>query len=314
MWPSTFHNFSNLPNEAEKKVESTPYQIGNYEFKILLYPGGRRSDPSSVSMYLELCKPATPTPIKFILSILEQNETKRPVVTQTDSSYEFVPGTSCYAFGNPRCILRSDLVKNVLAFTNDQLTVLCEIFELDRPDFLNFLYRPPNHIKYFNNEDLSDVKITVGDRIIHAHKVLICNYEVFAAMFEHGTKESIENVISIDDIKFEVMLELIRFIYTGQVHKMEKIVKDLLIAADKYNISELKDQCGKYLCRTLSVYNVLELMSFASVYHERELEKVTMAFFITHRKDVRKLDDFKKMVGNMGDNLKTQLITILTDL
>ncbi|KAJ8675308.1 hypothetical protein QAD02_011094 [Eretmocerus hayati] len=315
MWPSVFNNFSKLTNKVGEVVYSSPYQIGSYEFRIWIYPGGNTEDDKDwIAMYLELCKPvSTPICIRFRLSILNHNKTKIVVANPKGLVKMVANSKKDNPRGVSKAMLRSDLMEQVLKFTDDQLIVLSEILAIDRPEFLNFLPKPCNHEEYVNNEKLSDVKIIMKGKTIHAHKILMSTYRVFAAMFEHNMKESTQNIIDVDDIEFDVMLELIRFIYTGKIHGMEMIAQDLLIAADKYDICELKDQCSKYLCCTLSIHNVLQLMNFANKYNDISLEKASFAYFLNHRKDVGKLHDFEKTLENLEEPLKTRLIVVLTN-
>jgi speckle-type POZ protein len=52
-------------------------------------------------------------------------------------------------------------------------------------------------------------------------------------MFSAKMSESKENVVTINDIDFPVMKELIRYIYTDHVENMKEFAAPLLVAADK---------------------------------------------------------------------------------
>jgi speckle-type POZ protein len=52
-------------------------------------------------------------------------------------------------------------------------------------------------------------------------------------MFEVDMVEKKENVLNITDIDFEVMQEIVRYIYTDQVEHIEDLGPSLLLAADK---------------------------------------------------------------------------------
>jgi speckle-type POZ protein len=91
---------------------------------------------------------------------------------------------------------------------------------------------------------------------------LAAKSEVFAAMFEHPTKDKLTNRITIEDIEPDVFHELLRFIYTGRLSTtaMESMAVCLLIAADKYFLEELKVKCENYLVREMSPDNCIELL------------------------------------------------------
>jgi speckle-type POZ protein len=81
-------------------------------------------------------------------------------------------------------------------------------------------------------------------------------------MFKHPTKENLTNQIKIDDIKPEVFQELLHFIYTGRVSTvaMETMAVGLFIAADKYLLNGLKNECENYLLHDMSPDNCIELL------------------------------------------------------
>ena len=74
----------------------------------------------------------------------------------------------------------------------------------------------------------------VGGKKFKVHKgILAIRSPVFAAMFDHDTKEKQENLIEIPDIKPEVLQALLEHIYTGKVPSMDQYAEELLAAADK---------------------------------------------------------------------------------
>jgi hypothetical protein len=59
-------------------------------------------------------------------------------------------------------------------------------------------------------------------------------------MFATQMSEKDKSVVNISDIEFEVMQELIRYIYTEQVEKLKlnRLATPLLLAADKVSYLE----------------------------------------------------------------------------
>ncbi|KAJ8683279.1 hypothetical protein QAD02_019071 [Eretmocerus hayati] len=131
-------------------------------------------------------------------------------------------------------------------------------------------------------------------------------------MFDHDCKESRDNLIKIEDFEFEVILELIRFIYTGQVHNIERIAKKLLIAADKYDIDDLKSRCETYLCRLISLHTVLDIMTLAHLYRVKDLGDKALQFFMCHKQDIVKSNNFLDKLKEMDIDLIALIITNLS--
>ena len=87
----------------------------------------------------------------------------------------------------------------------------------------------------FENMKHSDVTINVTGQQFRAHKVILATRSpVFAAMFEHPSKENMTGIVDIADIEVNVFKELLRYIYTGQVPslRMDEVAAGLLAAAD----------------------------------------------------------------------------------
>ena len=78
---------------------------------------------------------------------------------------------------------------------------------------------------------------------------------------------TILHLFQIDDVDFETMRELVRFVTHGCVRHMDLFAVKLLIAADKYDINELKAACESFLCRTINRSNFMDLFAFAELYN-----------------------------------------------
>ena len=83
------------------------------------------------------------------------------------------------------------------------------------------------------------------------------------------------NQIKIEDIQPEVFQELLRFIYTGRVSTatMETMAAGLFIAADKYLLNGLKNECENYLLHDMSPDNCIELLLNSNLMNSAELLK-----------------------------------------
>ena len=110
----------------------------------------------------------------------------------------------------------------------------------------------------------SDVTINVTGQQFRAHKVILATRSpVFAAMFEHPSKENMTGIVDIADIEVNVFKELLRYIYTGQVPslRMDEVAAGLLAAADKYLLMvNLKKACGDHLIKQMSPENCVQLL------------------------------------------------------
>ena len=82
--------------------------------------------------------------------------------------------------------------------------------------------------------NFSDMALQKNNIKIPVHKaILAARSPVFAAMFQHDLEENKQGFVSITDLDIDVLREMLRFIYTGKVTKLETMADSLLAAADK---------------------------------------------------------------------------------
>ena len=78
--------------------------------------------------------------------------------------------------------------------------------------------------------------------------------EVFAIMFAGDTLESKNKLVHIEDVPFKAMESMLRYVYTGNIHQKRKFSEylDLMQAADKYQIPNLKADCESKMLAELA--------------------------------------------------------------
>ena len=90
-----------------------------------------------------------------------------------------------------------------------------------------------NFHSLLDSGNLADVSLLVAGKELRAHKLILATRSpVFAAMFEHDTKEKKESRIEITEFSFDVCQHMLRFIYTGRVYELDRYAMDLMTAAD----------------------------------------------------------------------------------
>lgn len=296
--------------ETGQKLESPTFNAAGLKWRISLYPRGFSQEfKEYISIFLELLGDSSIEVKNCSLSILNGKNEKCT--------------TCCYArmvleplnqkYGRNDFIKPCELMerrKNLLP--NGKLRILFEIIV----DPKVFIAKQKNgssesnvqevgtnsHFtdfeKFFNNKEFSDIKFIVEGKELFAHKNILANRsKVFAAMFERvddqGNSKDIEEV---EDVTYEVLEELVRFIYSRKINSIEKIAKDLYIAADKYGVHELKPICTESLCQiSLSADNALGYLDFADTYGIDELKSQAIEFAVTNVKYIRKFTGFKSI-------------------
>ena len=239
------------------------------EWCLLLYPN---TDPwGSFGQYLSLyvqCKSdnvvvSVPLEITFECTMKSKMDNNYRYWIHTSDGQEAVPrddkNTQCWGF--PEFIHKCF----VLPDGTEILSIKCVI------KHSRFVFKQNNDRQLSNDlcrmletSDFSDVDFTVKGQIFHAHKSIVAVHSpVFAAIFKHNMAQNITGPVVIEDIDSTVFTEFLRFIYTGSVRRLEDMVFELVVVADKYNVDGLKVTCELHLCKTLNKNNVENFLELA---------------------------------------------------
>lgn len=190
---------------------------------------------------------------------------------------------------------------------NGSLTIMCEIImpsyrlkdinlkEVEQEaTVLSRLAALDIYEDLLNNSEFSDVYLICEGKTLEANKYILSkNSSVFAAMFGTEMKEKQENTFVINDIKYDVLVEMIRFVYTRKVKNIEILVGELATAADKYALEELKDMCEKTMRKNLSLHNVFVFLEIADKLRLDELKELSIEFIVENASDVAQKPEFQ---------------------
>ena len=149
----------------------------------------------------------------------------------------------------------------------------------------------------FQSMNFSDVTFNVRGQRFRAHKTLLAaRSEVFAAMFQHFTKEHLTGVVDVPDVEPVVFKELLRYIYTGLVplQRMDEVAVGLLAAADKYLLGKLKKACGDHLATHISPENCVKLLSLGKNDVGFEMKQKAVDYIRKFPAEVTATDGWKK--------------------
>uniref|UniRef100_A0A1A9VT10 BTB domain-containing protein n=1 Tax=Glossina austeni TaxID=7395 RepID=A0A1A9VT10_GLOAU len=192
------------------------------------------------------------------------------------------------------------------ALSDAELTILCEISEMvvvnnsgqpqimDRNAIGGKLSKDLGNL--LDNEKFSDVILVVNGLEIKAHKsILAARSDVFAAMFEHEMEESKLNRVVITDIDYNVLKDMLKFMYTGTAPNLDKMSSDLLAVANKYALENLKSMCEYALSTKHSVKTAAETLVLADLYGAGQLKAHTIAYIKNHIGDVMQTQGWQDM-------------------
>ncbi|XP_049796923.1 putative ankyrin-containing lipoprotein Lxx09580 [Schistocerca nitens] len=112
--------------------------------------------------------------------------------------------------------------------------------------------------------DGATVVLVAGEMRLAAHRaVLAARSPVFGAMFRHDTLEASSGVVTISDVEGPVLRLVVGYCYKLKSPQPSSTSLQLLEAADKYGLLELKADCEKQLAARLTVENAADTAVFA---------------------------------------------------
>jgi speckle-type POZ protein len=124
----------------------------------------------------------------------------------------------------------------------------------------------------FEDESLADFELECNDgKTLKCHKfILAARSPVFRTMLSVDMKESREGFVIVPDLSSIVMKEVLRFMYCSTVENLDEVAKDLIFAAEKYELNKLKEICFDKINEGLSKANVIQTLHIANKISESE--------------------------------------------
>jgi speckle-type POZ protein len=292
-WKIANYSQQKLDNGPGKGIRSHDFPVGrNLEFTLQFYPQGRAQFGDNVvsngekwtSVYL-ITKSSknydTSHHVEF--SVLDANGVKFGIrhfhrkIPMDRGFHKFILLT---ALENP--------ANNLLQ--NDTLTICCRVEEtksetegncdcqMEKTKTTRAVRKLGEDLAKVLDEKYADFVFKVKNEKIPAHRVILAaRSPVFAAMFQHDMQENRTNETEITDVTPAAFKTLLRFIYTGHCN-VGNLTEELLVAANKYDIQELRDICAKKLGKKLTVDNAVQLLVLSDLHQANNLKDDVMRF------------------------------------
>lgn len=271
----------------------------------------------SVVITLESLKPDVDFIARYQMSILGANDIKMITAIHDPIllSKEQFKSLSWGKFGLKDTIL--DKSRGYLQ--NDSLTLLSEIKILVKQQIIDHL--PCKHaiitqkfntelVQYLATGQFTTVTVYVNKNSFQVIKeILIARSPVFSEMLKQEENQNDEIIIT--DIKEEVFEELLYFFYTNETLNIKKMTENLYVAAEKYQIAELKKRCERVLIDNINVNNATQVFLFADTYNAQELKCKISEFIANNFSAVFKTEGFLMLKNLHGDYFTDKILEIL---
>jgi speckle-type POZ protein len=143
--------------------------------------------------------------------------------------------------------------------------------------------------------------ISSSEKSIRVHRaVLATRSPVFDSMFTHDFKENNTSVINISDMSIEVCQAFINYLYDNiEDEELEIYSLDLLAAAEKYGVNDLKKECEKCLQEDINIKNILVKLQAAYFYRLPNLKISCTRYLVQFGKIHEIWDDFDAFIKTL---------------
>jgi len=293
------HVWSIVNFDRKMGMENGRYiQSGNFrisfkgkptDWNLLMFPNGESEEAEGcVSLYLKKAN-VTPEPVEVeaIFYIVNQNGEK----IGRGLKYQYTFRSKGEDHGYPQFKKH----RYISLPSNKTFTILCEMSllgdmvvssgrnkwktKLLTNEHSSTIHSPLDLSSFVKSGDFSDCIVKCGFQEFNCHKIILAGRStVFKAMFSYNLKEKRSSTVVIEDFEENTVIELIHYIYSGQVRNLNNQAIKLISAADKYDLKELKATCESYLRDKISKANVWDIMIVAYLHNSKMLENAAFQF------------------------------------
>ena len=146
-----------------------------------------------------------------------------------------------------------------------------------------------------NSELLSDVTFVVEGQEVPAHKVLCLRCPYFRALLTGDMRESLMDRIAINDVRKDIFLRLLEYLYTDDVEVDLDMAMELFQAADQFGVERLKRMCESRMLGSIHVENAATIFHAADQHAAASLREKCLAFVLANFDAVTRTQAFEEM-------------------
>ncbi|KAI2808905.1 hypothetical protein BLOT_000046 [Blomia tropicalis] len=154
--------------------------------------------------------------------------------------------------------------------------------------------------KLRDESKFTDVILCLSDgKEIPSHKAILgCRSSAFEAMFSHDKmSENQDNRVKIDDISSEIMEIILNFVYGKDINVKMEYARDIITAADKYDLKPLIKLCIETMIEHLEVENAAEIFYLADLHSLDMLKDIVISFINNNSFDVMNSEGWTKFIS-----------------
>lgn len=147
--------------------------------------------------------------------------------------------------------------------------------------------------KMFNNPFLSDLVLTVEGNRIYCHFIILASLsQKFKELYQKKSPNVPIVEIKIDKYKYDNVLLVIKYFYTGIFDNYSKKINnllELLLISDYYCVSKVKEICREAICKEMAIESFFSIVKVAKQINYGTLIKYCEWFYRQHKKKITPL-------------------------
>jgi len=312
----TIERFSDRQEQNGSFLWSSKFSIRDgddqmTQWKLKLYPKGDTQEACGhLSVYLSN-QTDTPVKARYEFTILDSSKTRQNKVKSQFTEFKAKPADP-WGF---RKFINADYLKTRATtwLPDDSLTIVCDVSIVGHEKVLSGSKFPDETGKAFNknrqkcykqlsqdlernfnNTDYADCKIVCRERVFDCHMFMLSSRSpVFSAMFKNNMEEAASKRVEIKDLSPEVVEQMLFYIYTGNTPNLTQGAGELLAAAEKYQLDQLKNMCEEKLCNSTSIENAVANLVLGDMYQAHHLKKMALSFVVKNMSSVIRTRDWR---------------------
>uniref|UniRef100_A0A0N5BT32 Speckle-type POZ protein (inferred by orthology to a human protein) n=1 Tax=Strongyloides papillosus TaxID=174720 RepID=A0A0N5BT32_STREA len=227
-----------------------------------------------------------------------------------------VSGIKRFNKGNTICFIEEFLKQDLLRdsdnelLPNGNLILGCEIFyyfgAINTVELLT--NNNTNESLHLLSDDIagllesskfSGCVIKVGNSKINVHKcILASRSQVFDSILTRKQCESNPYIIEIDCFRFDVVYEMIYYLYTGKSPNMDEMACKMLEIGEICKLKQLKLMAEESLIHSLSIENACNYLVCSELYSSEILKDWCLRFIYLNAENIVNKEEWKKVVSD----------------
>jgi speckle-type POZ protein len=317
LWKTLYFNlrdFRNLPTTRDHYVQTPEFSCNGHQWALRIYPGGH-GEATNVSIFLYQMIGGNIT-ANYELMIIDKFGKKKKVFQRTNSFEGSDDG-----HGWPNFMKRSYILDESQNILDSDGTLTVGISIKEEPTGVYVTKNPLNKMirGMFLDEDTADVCFEVCSAeakekevkpsdLFHAHHfILKTGAPMLADLFDLEDRDGKLVTATVTDVKPDIFHHLLWYVYGGSVPEKElkKHAKDIIDAADKYSIINLKLHAEtSYVKSTkITMDNVMDNLLYADAKNCALLKEAAMNFLAENSSDAAEKVAFDDVPGHLMKDL-----------